>query len=111
MKKHILLVFALFSLTTLSFSQNITERHQTPVEIPSNIDRYKVDYELVDESLIATDNSILTSLNLDAIEAVRLETEDTIYFDEVAEIELRVYSVAKTAIRKNKTHSSYQQKH
>ena len=111
MKKHILVALILMAVAPISFSQSITDRYQTPVDTPSNIERYKIDYELVDESLIAADKSILNLLNLDAIDRVRQESEDVIYFDEVNEIELRVYSIAKTTARKNKTNSPNSLKH
>ncbi len=111
MKKHLLVALILIAVAPISFCQNITDRHQTPIDTPSNIERYKIDYELVDESLIATDNSILNSIDLSRLEFVRHETEDILFFDKTLNIELRVYSVQKATQRKRNSTSPNQLKH
>ena len=102
MKKTLLLI-ALFSLSNsyLDAQINSTERFITQsAHIPTNIERYKVDYEIVDQSIIESDQSILSELNLERIEYLRHETDDVITIDKNTGIEIVIYSVQKVGIRK-----------
>lgn len=97
MKKQLLLAFGLFAIIGFSNGQDITARYQTPIEIPSNIDRYKVDYELMDESYIAQDSLILEQLDLTDAEQFRLESTEFIHRDQNTHLFIRLYPINKIA--------------
>lgn len=90
---------------TYSYSnaqQNQSERFAPSVQHTlTNIDRYKIDYELVDQSSIVSDNSILSEINLERIELLRHETDDVISLDKNTGLEIIIYSVQKAGIRKS----------
>lgn len=102
MKKTLLLIILFnMSISYLNAQVNPTERFIThSAHIPTNIERYKIDYEIVDQSLIESDMSILTELNLERIEHLRHETDDVMTVDKNTGIEIVIYSVQKVGIRK-----------
>lgn len=55
--------------SSVSFGQ--TERKMTPIHIPTNIERYQLDYELKDYTFVEGDSSILNSIDLDEYESMR----------------------------------------
>lgn len=97
--KRIILLFCLGLSTTISHAQN-TEKYAEPIRVRTNIERYKLDYELVDGTVIAGDNSILNSLELFRIEYVRQESDDVVFLDKNSGLEILVYSNQKVALRK-----------
>lgn len=110
--KKILFAIALLGMNS-SYSNaqlNQTERYVTTgVHIQTNIERYKIDFELVDESIISDSKEILLSLNLDLIEDKRLEDVDQVFMDPTTQIEILVYSYSKVALRKESNSSNLNQ--
>lgn len=106
MKKTLLLI-TLFNLSIASLNAqvNLSERYITQsAHIPTNIERYKIDYQLLDESIISDSKEILLSLNINALEEQRLEDEDIQLVDESTGIVVILYSYSKCAINKNNSH-------
>ncbi len=74
--KQLLLITTLTLLSFQSFSQDQSSRIMTNTPFqnniePTNIERYKVDYELKDYNFINGDSTILMQLNLKEIESFR----------------------------------------
>ena len=57
--------------SSVSFGQ--TERKMTPIHIPTNIERYQLDYELKDYTFVNGDSSILTLIKMEQYEHLRLK--------------------------------------
>lgn len=96
MKRNILLLVLLLLFGTLGYSQNSTERYiSNAPHVATNIERYKKEYELIDESLIVQDNSILNSINLSRLDYNRKPNEDVIYFDKRINLNILIYSEQK----------------
>lgn len=90
-----------------SFSQktlNQTERYNHSRKMTTMKDRYGIDYDLVDASLLGTDSLVLRTINSDLIEQARKEIEDVIIHQEGTGIAIRVYSYEKTALNKQNHH-------
>jgi len=93
------------SISYLNAQVNPTERFIThSAHIPTNIERYKVDYQLLDESLISDSKEILLALNINQLEGLRREDEDIQLVDEGTGIVIILYSYSKCAINKNSSH-------
>lgn len=104
-----LILLTLFSfISGISFSQGSTERYATPIEVPSNSDRYKIDYELVDESLYQQNPSIVSTINLNVIDYYRQPSEDLIFLDKRSGLEILIYSEERVAAGKSSS-SGYEQ--
>ncbi|MBC9813213.1 hypothetical protein H9Y05_12115 [Crocinitomicaceae bacterium CZZ-1] len=87
----------------MSYSQEVvnqTERGNTNPTIMTMKDRYGLDYDLVDESLLGIDSLVLESINPDLIESSREEIEDVIIYQEGTGMAIRVYSYEKVALNK-----------
>jgi len=111
MKRTFILIGALLLSGHFSFGQNSTERYITNApHLPTNIERFKMDYELVDNSLVATDKSLLETLELWRIEYVREDNQDVVFFEKNAGIEILVYSREKTTTRKSSANTIYHEK-
>ena len=106
MKKTLLLIMlSNLSISYLDAQVNSTERFITQsAHTPTNIERYKIDYQLLDESIISDSKEILLSLNLDQFEGLRLEDEDIQLVDKGTGIVIIFYSYSKCAINKNNSH-------
>jgi hypothetical protein len=104
--RNILMVIAGMPLfCNFGFSQEAlsqTERYTNPVKIPTMKQRYKLDYELVNSSLLGSDSLLLLKIESDFIERARKETEDTIVHLPDDGIAIRVYSYERVAINKRK---------
>jgi len=99
MMKYYVSVLAI-SLVFLGFGQNNLERYNPSGNPVSNIERYKLDYELVDESLLFTDSTILNEINMRTIDALRKEDVDTVINYRNLNIEIRIYSKQKAIANK-----------
>ena len=77
MKARLSLLFISIALTSFSQLEDInpTSRYRTHVEAPNNVERYGIDYELKDYTFINGDSTILSQLNLEALEEFRSEDE------------------------------------
>lgn len=94
MKQKILLLGLLLLFASPGYSQNSTERYISNVpSVPTNIERYKIDYELVDEIHLTEDSLILNQLNLENAENFRLENEIFIHRDENTHLKIRLYPI------------------
>ena len=98
MKIRILIISFLF--ISIGWSQNHFDRHNPTVDFQTNIQRYNKDYELVDESALISDSSILEEINLFTIDALRINDEDLIINYRGLNIEIIIYSRQK-AIENN----------
>lgn len=94
MKKVILLLFVCAS--SISWGQGSTGRIAVPDQLPNHIERYNVDYKLVDESVLANDSTILNHINLDALEEFRLNDENVIVRDVPTNLEVVLFYRKKT---------------
>lgn len=105
MKKALLLITIVnLNVSYLEAQINPTERYITQsLHIPTNIERYKIDYQLLDESLISDSKEILLSINIDQFEAQRREDEDVHVLDETTGIMIVLYSYSKCTVNKNQT--------
>ncbi len=103
-----LLTLISLSFTSLIWSQSITERYVVPVDTPTNIERYNIDYKLVDESVIATDNSILNLIDLDALDSQRLPDTNVIVHDNTTNLDVILFN-KKRSINPNVLHNTTDQ--
>lgn len=93
MKKTLFIIVVLAMSSSYSNAQNTIARYGTTNnQIPSNIQRYGIDYELVDQSLLGQDSLILNDLNLLTIDAYREEANDVIFVYKGLDISIKVYS-------------------
>lgn len=107
MKKTIVTTGIVLLFSHIGFSQklvNQTERYSLNQKKTTMKDRYHIDYDLVDESLLGSDSLVLKTLNSDLIEDARKEIEDVIIYQEDTGIAIRVFSYEKTAINKKNHH-------
>lgn len=95
-------LYLFISLLWSSVSFGQTERKMTPIHIPTNIERYQVDYELKDFTFVDGDSSILTLINLDQLEEQRLRNLDTEIYIPAIEKTIILFSIDKATLRKNK---------
>ena len=103
MKGIILLTLSLV-LAGICYSQGSTERYTTSSQdVLTNIERYKVDYELVDASLFDQDHSIVSGINLNVIDYYRQPTEDVVFHDKRSGLEILIYSEERIAAGKSTT--------
>jgi hypothetical protein len=86
--------------SSVSFGQ--TERKMTPIHIPTNIERYQLDYELKDYTFVNGDSSILTLINLEQYEHLRLQNQDVEISDDSTEKIIILFSIDKAIARKTK---------
>ncbi len=72
--KHLLIATTLGLLVqSYSYGQASSSRIATPQSVPTNVERYGVDYELKDYVFQNGDSTILNSINLDYLEQFRLQ--------------------------------------
>lgn len=93
MKK--LSILFLFGISLCSFGQADLSTHTKNMQEPiigSNIERYNIEYRLVDETLLNSDSTILNSLNIDKLDYFRKDSEDSIFLDKNSGIEVIVFS-------------------
>lgn len=105
MRNALLVIVGMPLFFNVSFSQatfNQTERYAKPVKIPTMKQRYKIDYELVNQSLLGSDSLVLLKIEPDFIERARQETEDVIVHLPDDDLAIRVYSYQRVAINKRK---------
>ncbi len=69
----------------------LTKKNQ-PSSIGTNLERYNVEYRLVDESIITSDSSVLSTLNLNILDYNRTKSEDVVVFDRNSGLNIIVYS-------------------
>lgn len=82
MKSTLLLILVFLTSSNFSFGQlSLTERQMTPAYIPNHIERYNVDYRLVDESIIVSDSSVLSQIDLEGLESNRALDHDVTVHD------------------------------
>lgn len=68
----------------LGFAQQTetpTSREVQPVVLKSNIERYNVDYKIINYTCVNGDSTILNHINLDELESHRSTTEDVQVID------------------------------
>jgi len=81
MKNKLIILIIVSTFSGLAFSQSIEERAAVAQEIKSNIERYNVDYKILDESLIESDSSVLNLIDLDHLGNFRNETSNVVITD------------------------------
>lgn len=99
MMKYIISAFAI-SIVITGFGQNHLERHNSGKIHYTNIDRYKIDYELVDESLLGIDSTVLNEIDMRTIDALRKEDVDTIINHRHLNFEIIIYSKQRAITNK-----------
>lgn len=96
MKKLLLLATASLLTVTYASSQNSTSRYFSTPEIPSNVERYNVDYTLKNYVFVNGDSTILEQIDLASIEHLRSATENVELLDNnTGEIIILFYSKRK----------------
>lgn len=103
MKDIIMVIVGGILFCQFSFSQNTSnqaDRYAKPVKIPTMKQRYEIDYELVNSSLLGSDSLVLLMIESEFIEKSRHETEDVIIHLPDDDIAILVYSYARVAINK-----------
>ena len=95
MRKIVLLcTFAL--LHVYLFSQNNTDRYSNSSYFEySNKEKYKILYELTDESLLGNDSIILKSIDVSVFEHLQQPDADTTFTDENTGVSIVLYSQVK----------------
>lgn len=90
MKKIVTISMIFELLSFLSYSQ--TQRQLSePIYITMK-DRYKFDYELVNESLLGADSSILNGITNDFLEEFRETNQDVVIRNEELNTDILIYS-------------------
>lgn len=103
MKNILTVIIGVILFYHSGFSQETSkqaERYAKPVKIPTMKQRYKIDYELVNPSLLGSDSLVLLKIDPDLIENARKETEDVIIHPQDAGVAVRVYSHKRVALTK-----------
>ncbi len=113
MKPIPIVLFCMSSFFGLTQTNPIsTSKHYdlgSGIETPTNLTRYTNDYELKDY-VFTGDSSILYTLNIDAIEQVRLQDLDIEIFDYENNVTIVLYSRERvTAIKKSAKDHGVQQ--
>ena len=93
--KRLLLIMSIF-VVSIGWGQS-TERYVTPMELPTNIERYNVDYKLVDESVIVSDSSILSQIDLDILDSMRAIDHNVVVNDVNTGLEIILFYKKKSA--------------
>jgi len=93
--KRLLLIMSIF-VVSIGWGQS-TERYVTPMELPTNIERYNVDYKLVDESVIVSDSSILSQIDLDRLDSMRAIDHNVVVNDVNTGLEIILFYKKKSA--------------
>ena len=108
--KTVLMTFIGILPVNLLYSQqmtfDLTSRRAVEIVPPTPQERYKLDYQLSDESLLGLDSLVLYSFDLNAIDNYRHATEDVLYTDSNSNVVLIIYSEAKVSQKKRR--DSYQ---
>ena len=93
--KRLLLIMSIF-VVSIGWGQS-TERYVTPMELPTNIERYNVDYKLVDESVIVSDSSILSQIDLDRLDSMIAIDHNVVVNDVNTGLEIILFYKKKSA--------------
>lgn len=98
MRKIVLLcTFAL--LHVYIFSQSNTDRYSNTNSFEySNKEKYKILFELVDESHLGNDSTILKSIDVSVFEHLQQPNADITFIDEHTGLSIVLYSKEKTLI-------------
>ncbi len=101
MKNTKILLFGICLLITgFSFSQQ-TSKKMMPVTPLSGIERYKIDYELVNYTFVDGDSSVLNLIDLEHFDVVRKENQDIEITDSVTGLKVLIYSKVKAREKKS----------
>ena len=95
----ILTIISLSFISTVSGqvnSESVSERNITPITLPTNIERYGIDYKLEDESVIASDSSILNMIDLESLEPMRSEVQNVTVQDSVTSLDVILFHERKS---------------
>lgn len=102
--KNTLLLCFLMLLYQNAFSQNnISRRAVSAYSQPTMLDHYKIDYQLVDETLLGQDSLIVEQIDQNFIESNREENEDVIKFCATIQADVLIYSATKTTANKSRS--------
>jgi len=88
------LTFTCVFLSLASFAQP-TSRNVVHTNQKSNLERYKVDYELMDYDFTQNDSTIINQLDLSITNSLRRENVDQAYRDLQNNVVIIIYSVAR----------------
>lgn len=105
MMKTTLYSIAIIACSHLSFSQSEmpTDRRMKPQKEVSLKERYKFDYQLVNESVLGQDSLILLTISPSFLSANRSENEDVIVFCSDINAEIIIYSEQRVRLNKQNT--------
>lgn len=95
-------VLPLNLLYSQTLNLDLTSRIAVEITPPTPQQRYKLDYQLKDESLLLQDSTILNMLDLEVIDTLRLPLDDVLHTDVATNQELIIYSEKKVLDRKRK---------
>lgn len=96
MKQIATLCFAIITFSSISQLSNSDARYQSGTTL-SNVDRYGIDYELINYTFINGDSTILSGLSLENLEYSRHDSEDVIAYDKVVHVNVLLYSRKRIA--------------
>lgn len=99
--KVLVLLTSMLAFGSVSYAQESTGRYVSSQHMMSNAERYQIDYELANPSVLETNPSVIDDLELDRIEDVREFDQDITVVDSKTGLELIVYSRAR--VRDNKS--------
>lgn len=85
----------------VGWGQASTDRYVTPIDIPTNIERYNIDYKLVDESVLVSDSLILNQIDLDSLDALRFEEHSVTVHDNATNLDVILFHEKKSKISNN----------
>lgn len=102
--RTLLITTLLSSLVSLvSTAQVPTARIQADPELPTNIERYGIDYKLKDYSFTSGDSTILESIPLEQYESMRSNESDVEIFDPISGQTLILFHEKKSKSSANQT--------
>jgi hypothetical protein len=85
-------------ISICSFGQqtlNSTSKQLTPIEYPTNIERYNVDYKLVDTTVLNGNWQLVNQINLENLEQFRSTSIDVIVSDPNSGFEIILFNEKK----------------
>ena len=92
----ILLLTMSLCFVSIGWAQTSTDRYMTTELVPSNLERYNIDFKLVDESVIVSDSSILNQIDMINLETFRAQDQNVIVNDAVTGLDVILFYKKKS---------------
>lgn len=96
--RKIVLLGAIALLHASVFSQNRSERYSNSSFEYSNKEKYKILFELSDETLLGQDSTILKSIDVSAFDNLQNAEEDIVIIDSNTGLSIVLYSRVKSLL-------------